>query len=152
MPTLTRSIQILINTNLQTAFNYVSDLTTHPQWSDGELKMEEISSEPIQIGKEYISKGEVGKFQKERPNKLRITEYTSPHTFSFCSNDPDFGDIFHTFTFEEKEKKVLITRTMKMSLHPLIAFGFTFFVYPLLGNPSMKRSMNNLKARLEQPK
>ena len=57
-PPLTRSVQILVNTNLQTAFDYVSDLTKHPEWSGGELKIEAVSSEPIQIGKEYVSKGE----------------------------------------------------------------------------------------------
>jgi hypothetical protein len=149
MPTLTRSVQILINTNLQTAFDYVSDLTKHPEWSDGELKIEAVSSEPIQVGKEYVSKGEVGKFQKDRPNKLKVTQIESLHAFSFVSNDPNFGDIFHTFTFVEKEKKILITRTMKLNVNPFIAFGFTIFVYPLLGKPSMKKAFNNLKAKLE---
>ncbi|MBX3038358.1 MAG: SRPBCC family protein [Anaerolineales bacterium] len=147
MPTLTRSIQILINTNLQKAFNYVSDLTKHPEWSGGELKIEAVSSEPIQVGKEYQSKGEVV-IQKDRPNTLRVTEFESPHTFGFVANDPDFGDVFHTFTFVEKENKVLITRTMKLNVNPFIAFGFTFFVYPLIGNPSMKKAFKNLKAKL----
>lgn len=148
MPTLTRSVQILIHTNLQAAFNYVSDLTKHPEWSGGELKVEAISSEPIQVGKEYISKGEVA-IQKDRPNTLRVTEYQSPHTFGFVANDPDFGDVFHTFTFVEKENKVLIARTMKLNVNPFIAFGFTFFVYPLIGNPSMKKAFQNLKTKLE---
>ena len=148
MPTLTRSVQILINTNLQKAFDYVSDLTKHPEWSGGELKIEAVSSEPIQVVKEYVSKGEVA-IQKDRPNSLWVTEYQSPHTFGFVANDPDFGDVFHTFTFVEKVNKVLITRTMKLNVNPFIAFGFTFFVYPLIGNPSMKKAFNNLKRRLE---
>jgi hypothetical protein len=40
MPALSRSVQILVNTNLQTAFDYVSDLTKHPEWSGGELKLD----------------------------------------------------------------------------------------------------------------
>ena len=148
MPTLTRSVQILINTNLQTAFDYVSDLTKHPEWSGGELKIVEVSSEPIQVGKEYQSKGEVA-IQKDRPNTLRVTEYKSPYRFGFVANDPDFGDVFHTFSFVEKENQILITRTMKLNVNPFIAFGFTFFVYPLIGNPSMKKAFQNLKAKLE---
>lgn len=148
MPALTRSVQILINTNLQKAFNYVSDLTKHPEWSGGELKIEAVSSESIRVGKEYVSKGEVA-IQKDRPNKLKVTEFESPHKFGFVANDPDFGDVFHTFTFFEKENKVLITRTMKLNVNPFIAFGFTFFVYPLIGNPSMKKAFKNLKAKLE---
>lgn len=148
MTNLTRSTQILVNTNLQKAFDYVSDLTKHPEWSGGELKIEAVSSEPIQVGKKYLSKGEVA-IQKDRPNTLRVTEYESPHTFGFVANDPDFGDVFHTFTFVQKENGVLVTRTMKLNVNPFIAFGFTFFVYPLIGNPSMKKAFANLKAKLE---
>jgi hypothetical protein len=87
--------------------------------------------------------------QKDRPNKLKITEYESPHTFGFVANDLDFGDGFHTFTFVEKENQILITRTMKLNVNAFIAFGFTFFVYSLIGNPSMKKAFQNLKAKLE---
>ncbi len=148
MISITRSIQTLINTNLQTAFDYVSDLTKHPEWSGGELKIEAVSSEPIQVGKEYVSKGEVA-IQKDRPNKLKITEFESPRKFGFAANDPDFGDVFHTFTFLEKNNNVVVTRAMRLNVNPFIAFGFTFFVYPLVGNPSMKRAFRNLKAKLE---
>jgi hypothetical protein len=148
MATLTRSPQIFIQTNRQKAFDYVSDLTKHPEWSGGELKIEAVSSESIQVGKEYISKGEVA-IQKNRPNKLKVTAYEPPYTFGFVANDPDFGDVFHTFTFVEKDGGVLITRKMTLTVNPLIAFGFTFLVYPLVGNPSMKKAFNNLKAKLE---
>lgn len=148
MTSISRSVQILINTNLQTAFDYVSDLTKHPEWSGGELKIEAVSSEPIQVGKEYISKGEFA-IQKERPNKLKVTEFESPSKFGFVANDPTIGDVFHTFTFVEKENQVLVTRTIRLNLNPLMAFGFTLFVYPLTGNPSMKRALQNLKARLD---
>ncbi len=148
MTSITRSVQLLINTNLQTAFDYVSDLTKHPEWSGGELKIEAVSSEPIQVGKEYISKGEFA-IQKERPNKLKVTEFESPSKFGFVANDPTIGDVFHTFTFVEKENQVLVTRTIRLNLNPLMAFGFTLFVYPLTGNPSMKRALQNLKARLD---
>ena len=49
MPTLTRSFQVLIHTKLQIAFDYVSDLSKHPEWSGGELKIEAASSEPIEV-------------------------------------------------------------------------------------------------------
>ena len=49
----------------------------------------------------------------------------------------------------QNENGVLVTRTMKLNVNPFIAFGFTFFVYPLIGNPSMKKAFANLKAKLE---
>lgn len=87
--------------------------------------------------------------QKDRPNRLKVTEFESPRKFGFVANDPDFGDVFHTFMFLEKDNKVLITRTMRLNVNLFIAIGFTFFVYPLVGNPSMNKVFQQLKAKLE---
>jgi uncharacterized protein YndB with AHSA1/START domain len=149
MVTVIRSHQVLVNAPLQTVFDYVSDLTRHPEWSGGQLKIEAVSSGPIAVGKEYLSHGEVA-IQKERPNEVQVTEYEPPHKFGFVAKDPDFGKVFHVFTFTEQNGGVLVTRTMTVSLNPLIAFLFHFLIYPLIGNPSMSRAMAALKTKLEE--
>ena len=151
MTTLVRSHQIVVHAPLQKAFDYVSDLTRHPEWSGGELKIEALSPGPIAVGKEYRSRGEVA-IQKDRPNTVRVTEYAPPHMFSFVANDPDFGEVTHVFTFREQNGDILITRAMTVNLNPFVAFGFRFFVYPLIGRPSMNRAMAGLKAKLEENK
>jgi uncharacterized protein YndB with AHSA1/START domain len=148
MTTVVRSHQILVHAPLQKAFDYVADLTRHPEWSGGELKIEAITPGPIAVGKEYQSRGEVA-IQKERPNTVQITEYESPHKFAFAAKDPDFGKVTHEFTLTERNGSVLITRSMTVNLNPLVAFAFRFFIYPLVGRPSMNRAMAGLKARLE---
>jgi uncharacterized protein YndB with AHSA1/START domain len=149
MVTVIRSHQVLVNAPLQTVFDYVSDLTRHPEWSGGQLKIEAVSSGPIAVGKEYLSHGEVA-IQKERPNEVQVTEYEPPHKFGFVAKDPDFGKVFHVFTFTEQNGGVLVTRTMTVSLNPLMAFLFRFLIYPLIGNPSMNRAMAALKTKLEE--
>jgi uncharacterized protein YndB with AHSA1/START domain len=139
--TVVRSHQVLVNAPLQTVFDYVSDLTRHPEWSGGELKIEAIAPGPIAVGKEYRSRGEVA-IQKDRPNLVQVTEYEPPHKFGFVANDPDFG----------KNEGVLVDRTMTVNLNPFVAFGFRFFVYPLIGSPSMNKAMARLKAKLEKNK
>jgi uncharacterized protein YndB with AHSA1/START domain len=148
MVTITRTVNVLIRAPLQTVFDYVSDLTRHPEWSGGELKIEAVAPGPIAVGKEYVSKGQVAT-QKDRPNTVRISEYGPPHKFGFIAKDPDFGDVSHVFTFTEQNGSVLVTRTMTVSLNPIIAFGFRFFIYPFIGNPAMKKSFEKLKAKLE---
>lgn len=148
MVTAIRSHQVLVRAPLQTVFNYVSDLTRHPEWSGGELKIEAIAPGPIAVGKQYRSRGEVAA-QKERPNTVQVTQYESPHRFTFVSTDPDFGKVQHEFTFTEQTQGVLITRTMTVSLNPIVAFAFRFFIYPLIGSPSMEKSFARLKAKLE---
>lgn len=149
MKTTHRSAHILVNAPLQTAFEYVSDLTKHPEWSGGELKIEAVSTEPMGAGKEYHSKGSVANIQKDRPNKLTVTEYEPYHTFGFAASDLDFGRVLHTFTFSEQDGGTLITRTMTFTLRPLMAFIFQFFIFPFLGKPDTERSLAKLKAQLE---
>jgi uncharacterized protein YndB with AHSA1/START domain len=149
MTTLVRSHQILVFSPLQKAFDYVSDLTRHPEWSGGELKIEAVTPGPIAVGKEYQSRGEVA-VQKNRPNTVRISQYEPPHTFGFIAKDPDFGKVSHVFTFTEQNGGVLITRTMTVNLNPIVAFAFRFFIYPLIGRPSMNKAMAGLRAKLEE--
>jgi uncharacterized protein YndB with AHSA1/START domain len=148
MTTVVRSHQILVHAPLQKAFDYVADLTRHPEWSGGELKIEATTPGPIAVGKEYQSRGEVA-IQKDRPNTVQVTQYESPHKFAFAAIDPDFGKVTHEFTLTERNGSVLITRSMTVNLNPLVAFAFRFFIYPLIGRPSMNRAMAGLKARLE---
>ncbi len=148
MTTVIRSTQVLVKAPLQSVFDYVSDLTRHPEWSGG-LKIEAVSSDPINVGKEYISHGEVA-VQKDRPNKVQVKEYEPPHKFGFVAKDPDFGNVSHVFTFTEQNGAVLITHTMTVSLNPFVAFAFRFFIYPLIGSPSMEKSFARLKAKLEE--
>jgi uncharacterized protein YndB with AHSA1/START domain len=148
MTIVVRSHQILVHAPLQVVFDYVSDLTRHPEWSGGELKIEAVTSGPVAVGKEYFSRGEVA-IQKARPNTVRISEYEPPDKFGFIANDPDFGDVSHVFTFTEQNGDVLITRIMTLSLNPVVALLFRFFIYPWIGRPSMDKSLAALKNRLE---
>ena len=149
MTTVDRTHRVLVHSPLQSVFDYVSDLTRHPEWSGGELKIEALTPGPVAVGKEYFSRGEVA-MQKDRPNKVIITHYEPPHQFGFVANDPDFGHVSHIFTFKEHNGGVLIERTMTVSLHPVIALLFRFLIYPLIGGPSMDKSMAALKTRLEE--
>jgi len=72
-----------------------------------------------------------------------------PRRFGFVAKDPDFGKVFHLFTFTEQNGGVLVKRTITLSLNPLVAFGFRFFIYPLIGRPSMNKAMAALKLKLE---
>ena len=148
MTTLVRTHQILVHAPMQQAFDYVSDLTRHPEWSGGELKIEALAPGPIAVGKEYRSRGEVA-VQKDRPNTVRVSVYEPPHKFGFIANDPDFGDVSHVFTFTQQSGGVLIERAMTVSLNPIIALGFRFLIYPFVGRPSMNKSLARLKQKLD---
>ena len=148
MTTLRRTHNVLVHVPIQAAFEYVSDLTRHPEWSDGELKIEAVTPGRIAVGKEYHSRGEFT-IQRERPNTVRISHYEPPRMFGFVANDPNAGDVSHVFTFTEQDGGVLIERAMTLSLNPVVAFLFGVFVYPFVGSRSMEKSLAKLKKRLE---
>jgi hypothetical protein len=135
---------------LGSTFEYVSDLSRHPEWNAG-LKINAVEPGPIAVGKEYVSHGEVA-VQKDRPNTVRISQYQPQNRFGFVSNDRDFGEVSHEFTFTEQNGEVLIMRTMTVTLNPFVAFFFRTLIYPLIGRPAMNRSMAALKVKLEEKK
>ena len=148
MTIVLRSHQIFVRAPLRSTFDYVSDLTRHPEWNGG-LRIEALTPGPVAIGKEYQSRGEVA-VQKNRPNTVRVSEYEPPDKFGFIAHDPDFGDVVHEFMFAEQSGGTLITRAMTVNLNPIVALGFRFFIYPLIGKPSMDKSLAALKRKLEE--
>ena len=96
-----------------------------------------------------MSHGEVA-IQKDRPNTVQVTQYESPHKFGFVAKDPDFGRVTYEFTFTEQTGGILVMRTMTLSLNPIVAFLFRFFIYPLIGSPSMNKALAALKTKLEE--
>ena len=148
MTIVTKTNQILVHAQLDSTFDYVSDLSRHPEWNDG-LRIDALTPGPVAVGKEYLSHGKVV-VQKNRPNTVRVSLYEPPYKFGFVANDQDFGEASHVFAFSAQNGDVLITRRMTLSLNPIVAFLFSNFVYPLIGGPSMKKSMAALKVKLEE--
>ena len=148
MVTVTRIHEVFVCAPPEKVFDYVSDLTRHPEWSGGELKIESLTPGPVAVGKEYISRGQVA-VQRARPNTVRVSEYDPPRCFTFVARDPDFGRVTHEFTFHQQGEGVLVRRVMTLSMGSWMAFLFRTVIYPLIGRPSMENAMKRLKHRLE---
>jgi uncharacterized protein YndB with AHSA1/START domain len=148
MVIVTRTHEVLVRAPRREVFDYVSDLTRHPEWSGGELTIEALTPEPVGVGKEYISRGQVA-VQKDRTNTVRVSEYDPPRCFSFVARDPNFGRVIHEFTFHEQGDAVLVRRVMTLTLRPMLAFLFRLVIYPLVGRPSMEKALRSLKKKLE---
>jgi uncharacterized protein YndB with AHSA1/START domain len=148
MVTVTRIHEVFVRAPREDVFDYVSDLTRHPEWSGGELTIEALTPGPVAVGKEYVSRGQVA-VQRARPNTVRIGEYDPPRCFTFVARDPDFGRVTHEFTFHEQGEGVLVRRVMSLSMGTWMAFLFRTVIYPLVGRPSMERAMRSLKDKLE---
>ncbi len=139
---------VLIKAAPETVFDYVSDLTRHPEWSGGKLKIEALTPGPVAVGSQYKSYGEVAG-QQNRPNELRVAKFESPTLFEFVAKDPGFGDVINTFKFTPQKGGTLMERTLSMNMNPVMAFAFKLFIRPLIGQPMMDKAFAALKSRLE---
>ncbi len=139
---------VVINAAPEAVFDYVSDLTRHPEWSGGKLKIEALTPGPVGVGSAYKSYGEVAG-QQNRPNELRVIKFESPTLFEFVAKDPDFGKVVNAFKFTPQKGDTLMERTLSMNMNPVMAFVFKLFIRPLVGQPMMDKSFAALKAKLE---
>ena len=149
MPRVTNRYSVMIKAQPDSVFNYVADLTQHPEWSGGRLRIEALSPGPVAVGSRYRSHGDVAG-QKDRPNQLRVTHYQPSSSFVFVAQDPDFGEVTHEFTFNPADGGTLMERAVSMDMSPLTAIMFKFVVRPLIGKPMMDKSLAALRSKLEQ--
>lgn len=115
MTIITTTYRVGINAPPEAVFAYVSDLTRHPEWSGGRLKVEALASGPVAVGSRYRSHGDVAG-QKDRANELRVTDYLPPARFAFVAQDSGFGEVSHTFTFTPQAGGTLISLTRSARL------------------------------------
>ena len=149
MTTVTQIYHVAINAPPETVFAYVSDLTRHPEWSGGRLKIEARSPGPVAVGSQYLSHGDVAG-QKDRSNELRVTEYQPPARFTFVAKDPSFGEVTHAFTFTPQAGGTRMERIVTLTMSSVKAFAFRAAIAPLIGKPMMNKALAALKAKLEQ--
>lgn len=149
MTNVSNVYRVWINAAPEKVFAYVSDLTRHPEWSGGNLRIESLTPAPAGMGSKYESFGEVVG-QKNRPNELLVTKYEPPTRFTFTAQDPDFGEVVNNFNFIPQDGGTLMERTLSMKMNPLMAFAFGLFIRPLIGQPMMDKAFGRLKEKLER--
>ncbi len=149
MAIISNSYHIFIQAKPEAVYSYVSDLTRHPEWSGGRLRIEAGPAGPAKVGSTYQSYGDLPN-QKERRNELRVTLVQPPSLFTFIAKDPDFGEVEHTFMFTSENDGTLVERTVSTILDPMKTFMFKIFIHPLIGKPMMDKAMKNLKQKFEK--
>jgi len=145
MPKLNDRIDV--NATPEAAFAYVSDLTKHGEWSANSLKITPAGGGPVAVGKEYRS---VAKAPTAVKADLRVTKYQPSNAFAFAGKDMS-GSFEHTFTIAPKDGGCTIERAVDFRTSPMFTLLYPV-LGPLIGRPAARKSMQQLKARLEQAK
>ena len=145
MSSVVSNYQIGIDAKPEGEFAYISDLTKHGEWSEN-LTVEAVSEGEAAVGSEYRSTGKM--MGKQFQNTARITELESPSTISFATNDGS-QDYLQEIKLSQQGEGTLLKRTVSMETNPIKALMFKLLAGPLVANPSMNKSLKNLKAKME---
>lgn len=133
------------------AFDYVSDVSRHPEWANpgAKMRMDPVSGGAPHPGAKYRSQAVF--IRKPVSADLEITKLERPGRFAYSVAHHQQGkkDVHYenTFTFTRADGGTLIEKTLWGDGNPIVLF----LAYPAVRADAMK-SLRNLKAKLEGSK
>ena len=134
-----------VNASPQKAFEYLADLTRHPEWAAHKLEVQKTSAEPAAAGSTYSAVGhEMGTHRAA----VKLTELRSPERIAYEAED-DTGHFRHWISIAAardggaeitKGVEPMRTNLMLTLLRPLM---------PMMVSRGLKGDLQRIKERLE---
>ena len=146
MSRFVQNYSIQIDAEPTAVYDYLADFTRHGEWSDG-LKVEAVSEGPTEVGSEFRSTGRM--MGKDVSNDIKVVESKRPSRLAFTASDGK-AEFLQEIDLTENKGGTLLRRRLSADMNPMMVFGFKALIGPMVANPSMKKSLKNLKAKLEE--
>lgn len=148
----TKIYETRVRCPLQTAFDYVADVRTHPEWSTGPMTVQPMTEGSPRVGSTYHNVGRSEVWNTDVASDVEVTEYASPDRFAIVCRDGT-GEFRHLFTFHEDGDELLIQRHYTipdLASLPDHVRQRVEELMPTVIEPSRQGAMDNLKERLEE--
>ena len=145
MSKLVSNYHVGINAEPEQVFSYVADLTRHGEWSEY-LKVESVSEGPIAVGSQYHSTDRI--MGKQVENDVRVIEYEPSTLLCFTASDGK-QEFLQELTFSSANGGTLLERRVSSEMSPVMVLLLKVILGPLVANPSINKSLGNLKAKME---
>lgn len=132
------------------AFDYVADVTRHPEWATNPMQVEHLTPGEIKVGAKYRAVGHSEVWDAENASEIEVTRYDRPEAFKISCRDAH-GEFRHLFTFaEEPDGLVRIERhfTSPDALSEVARERVAALMATVI-EPSRRLAMTNLSERLE---
>lgn len=81
-------------------------------------------------------------------NDVRVVECQSPSRLCFTASDGK-QEFLQEFTFRSDNGGTSLERRVSAEMNPIMVLLLKLVLGPLVANPSMNKSLGNLKAKLE---
>ena len=146
MSRFVQNYSIQIDAEPTAVYDYLADFTRHGEWSDG-LNVEAVSEGPTEVGSEFRSTGRM--MGKDVSNDIKVVESQRPSRLAFTASDGK-AEFLQEIDLTENKGGTLLRRRLSADMNPMMVFGFKALIGPMVANPSMKKSLKNLKAKLEE--
>jgi uncharacterized protein YndB with AHSA1/START domain len=147
MPTFTYSVQI--NATPEKVFAYITEFSNHGAWYEYPWRIESTSPGPTGAGSTFRSIAD-DPFGKQTPNDITVSEFRAPARFCFTCTDPRFPEpTLHEFNLNSQAGGTFLERKFTSKPPFPINILIPYVIEPLIGRPSMLRSMNKIKAAME---
>jgi uncharacterized protein YndB with AHSA1/START domain len=145
MARFVQNYSIQIDAEPTAVYDYLADFTRHGEWSVG-LTIEAVSEGPTEVGSEFRSTGRM--MGKDVSNDIKVVESKRPSRLAFTASDGK-AEFLQEIDLTENKGGTLLRRRLSADMNPMMVFGFKALIGPMVANPSMKKSLKNLKAKLE---
>jgi uncharacterized protein YndB with AHSA1/START domain len=127
---------------------WISDLSTHHQWSPKPYTVEWISGEPNQVGSRFRSVGVIP-MDKDHQNEGEITERVEQNRFALEAHDKE-GDYRNVFELAAgPDGTTTVTHTLTFLKVNGMAAVMVPMIFPLVGKADIRKRMQLLKAKAE---
>ena len=142
MPRFEKSIDI--NVPPQKAFDYVSDISKHAEWSSHGLSVEKTSPGLLAVGSTF---GTTGHQMGKHTGVVTITELVPNQKVVYESND-DTGRMRHAFEFAQQNGGTRVTKSFETVKTGLMLTLFRPMMY-LVQPKMLQNDLAKIKAKLE---
>ena len=145
---LTITVSTVANTTQQHAFEYVSDLSRHPDWAMDQMTIEPVAPGPLRIGSKFKHAG-AEPFLGGRLHHMNVTvtDLEPPGRFGFDTEDGQV-EIHHEFRLNTEADGIRIERQLTWTKRPWAHY----LIFPMVRGSVQKRLQGaqlRLKERLE---
>jgi polyketide cyclase/dehydrase/lipid transport protein len=136
--------------SIDDAFDYVADVTRHPEWATNPMRVERLTPGEMEAGARYRAVGHSEVWDAESSSEIEVTRHDRPEAFEISCRDAH-GEFRHLFTFAE-EPGGLVRIERHFTSPDILSEVARQRVAALMATviePSRRQAMTNLAQRLE---
>lgn len=136
---------LIIECSPEKAFQYLSDLTRHPEWAANRLEVQKTSDGPISEGTTFHS---IGHLMGKHEGEVRIIELI-PNEKIVYEADDDTGRVRHTILIAPANGGTMITKSAEVLETRAITFKLASPLLSLIVPRGLQQDLRKIKERLE---